>query len=281
MTAAATALGAIAALGVWLLCWGLTPRISPPLSTGLWKTLWARWAAVPSRRRWWIAGALLAGMLVAAWSGFLLAVVFIPALLVGVPFVLGAPPSRELALLAALDRWVRLLATSIGTGKSIRDAIFSTRSQVPVVLQEPVGRLCLRLDQRTPTREALLRFADDLDAADGDAVAAALAIAAARGGIGTRATLDALSATLQDRLRALREVSRERAKPRAVVRQVTTVTLVVILGAVLLNGRFFSPYTTPLGQAIAFALATAYAGCLLVLRARTVPAPAPRFLRGS
>lgn len=280
MTAAAAALGALLVGGVLLVWVGLTPRISPPQSTGLWKTLGTRWEAVPAARRWWVVGSLVLGVAIAAITGFLLAIVLIPALVVGVPYLLSAPPSRELELLAGLDRWVRLLATSIGTGKSIRDAIFATRSQAPEVLREAVDRLAARLDQRTTTREALLRFADELDSADADAVAAALAIASSRGGIGTRATLEGLSATIQDRLRALREVATERAKPRVVVKQVTTITLVVIVGAVLLNGQFFAPYASPVGQVIALVLAAAYAGCLVVLRRMTTPEPAPRFLRG-
>lgn len=280
MTAAAAALGALLVGGVLLVWVGLTPRISPPQSTGLWKTLGTRWEAVPAARRWWVVGSLVLGVAIAAITGFLLAIVLIPALVVGVPYLLSAPPSRELELLAGLDRWVHLLGTSIGTGKSIRDAIFATRSQAPEVLREAVDRLAARLDQRTTTREALLRFADELDSADADAVAAALAIASSRGGIGTRATLEGLSATIQDRLRALREVATERAKPRVVVKQVTTITLVVIVGAVLLNGQFFAPYASPVGQVIALVLAAAYAGCLVVLRRMTTPEPAPRFLRG-
>ncbi|NLE98856.1 MAG: hypothetical protein GX596_12850 [Propionibacterium sp.] len=223
---------------------------------------------------------MLAGVAVAAITGFLLAIVLVPALTIGVPYLLSAPASREVDLLAALDRWVRLLSTTIGTGKSIRDAIFATRAQSPQTLRPAIDRLCARLDQRWTTRDALIQFADELDSADSDAVAAALAIASSRGGVGTQATLTGLSDTIQDRLRALREVATERAKPRTVVKQVTTITLVVLVSAVLFNPRFFEPYLTPLGQLIALALAVAYGGCLVVLRRKAVPPPAPRFLRG-
>ncbi len=280
MSAAAAGAGAIVGLGVVLVVTGLVPRSAPPQSTGLWKSLWRAWEARPLPWRWWCALSLVSGVCWAALTGFVLAVVLVPATALGVPYLLGAPPSRELDLLAALDRWVRLLATSIGTGKSIRDAVFATRAQVPPLLRGPVERLCVRLDQRTTSRDALLHLADELESADADAVCAALAIAASRGGIGTRATLQALSLTIQDRLRALREVAAERAKPRAVVRQVTVITLAVVVGAVVLNPAFFAPYRSPLGQVIALALAAGYAGCLLVLRRLTTPPPAPRFLRG-
>lgn len=280
MTGAAAAAGALVALGLVLLVAGARRTDRAQQSTDLWKTLPTAWSRIPERRRWWVLGSLAAGVVVAATTGFVLGIVLIPAVLIGVPALLSEPPSREIDLLAALDRWVRLLATSIGTGKSIRDAIFSTRAQAPAILRDPVDRLCVRLDQRWTTRDALLRFADELDSADADAVAAALAIASSRGGIGTQATLTGLSNTIQDRLRALREVATERAKPRTVVRQVTVVTLAVLVVAVAFNARFFEPYRTPLGQLIAAALALAYAGCLVVLRRKATPPPAPRFLRG-
>lgn len=280
MTLAAAALGGLVAFGLVLVVLGWTSPPPPPQSTSLWKTLWTRWESIPLRRRSWVVGSVVAGFAVAAITQFLPAIVLIPALVIAVPWLLGEPPTRELDLLAGLDRWVRLLSTSIGTGKSIRDAIFATRAQAPEAIRDAVDRLCARLDQRATTKDALLRFADELDSADADAVAAALAIASTRGGVGTRATLMGLSDTIQDRLRALREVATERAKPRAVVRQVTTITLTVIVGAVVLNGPFFEPYLTPIGGVIALTLAACYAGCLLMLRRMSTPPPAPRFLRG-
>ena len=124
-------------------------------------------------------------------------------------------------------------------------------------------------------------MADELSSADADAVLAALAISSSRGGVGTRTTLSALSDNTQDRLHALREISTERAKPRAVVRQVTIITLVVLGGSLLLGGNFFEPYRSPLGQVLAAGLAFAYVGALVMLRRRTITEPTARFLRGA
>ncbi len=218
-------------------------------------------------------------MLATVVTGWLPALLLVPAVTIVIPLLLMAPPHREVDLLAALDRWVRLLATSLSSGKSIRDSIFATRQQVPPALVGAVSRLCARLDQRWSMRDALFAMADELGSADADAVVAALAIAAGRGGTGTRATLAALSDNTQDRLRALREIAAERAKPRVVVRQVTFITLGVLGAALLFNAQFFAPYSSPLGQLIATTLALAYLGCLVVLRRQTVPPMAPRFLR--
>ena len=228
---------------------------STALSTGLWTRIATLWRGLPRAHRLWVVVSVGAGVLAAVASGWLLALVLLPAVAIVVPLLLSAPPNREVEVLAGLDRWVRVVATSLSSGKSIRDAVFSTRHQVPDVLADPVARLCTRLDQRWTMRDALFAMADELESADADAVVAALAIAASKGGAGARATLGALSDSIQDRLRALREIASERAKPRAVVRQVTLITLTVLAAAVVFNGRFFEPYTTPLGQIIAVALA--------------------------
>lgn len=278
----AALVGSTATLGLLLVVLGLrrTERDSSTgPSTGLWTRVAGWWTELPRTRRLWFGGALAVGVLTTVITGWLLALVLVPAVAIVIPLLLMAPPNREVEILAGLDRWVRIVATSLSSGKSIRDAIFTTRHQVPPVLNEPVARLCARLDQRWTMRDALFAMADELASADADAVVAALSIAAAKGGAGARATLSALSDSIQDRLRALRDIAAERAKPRAVVRQVTIITLAVLGAALLFSGPFFAPYGTPLGQVIAAVLAAAYLGCLMMLRRLTVPPMAPRFLR--
>lgn len=282
MTALAAAAGATLGLGVFLVIAGMrnVPRErSTELSPGLWTRVTRWWTNLSRPRRGWLLGAVAAGVVLAAATGWLAWLVLVPAVLVLVPFLLLEPPNREIEVLAGLDRWTRLVATSLTSGKSVRDAIYATRRQVPDVLDGPVGRLCARLEQRWSLRDALFAMADELNAADADAVVAALAIAGTRGGQGARDTLEALSDTIQDRLRALREVAAERAKPRVVARQVTAITLGVLGLALLLNSRFFEPYSTPLGQVLALCLASAFLGCLAMIRRRSIPPSAPRFLR--
>ena len=281
LTGAAVA-GCAVGAGILLVIVGLIPTVEQPRTrtaeqgrvTRWWKNQTPRW-------RWWAVAAMVLGIVVAVVSGWLAALVVIPAVLLVLPWLLSAPPNREVDLLAALDRWVRLVGTSITSGRSIRDAFFATRRQAPPLLEGAVTRLCTRLDQRWTIKDALLAMADELESADADAVIAAMVVASARGGGGVKATLDALSNTIQDRLRALREISAERAKPRAVARQVTVITLGVLGAALLFNSPYFVPYTTPIGQLLALGITTAYLSCLIILRRMTVPKMAPRFLRNA
>ncbi len=274
--------GVLVAGGVVLAIAGFnTPPAQPgPSSTGLWKTLVDSGTGGAIRRRWWqVLLALLAGSVAASVTGWPLLAVLIPAVGYGLPAILSAPANRDLALLEALDRWVRTLGSLLPTGRSILDAVRISVRQAPALLAPHLRLLVARLDDRWPIEQALLALADDLDNPDADAVVAALALAAERGGTGAGATLAALADNIQDRLRALREIETERAKPRFVVRQVTLITVVVLGLALLFGGDFFAPYGTDLGQVLLAVLVAAYLGSLLFLRRMTLPRPRQRILR--
>ena len=274
--------GALLVAGVILLVAGLGRRIpDAPVSRPWTVRLVARWRAMGARRRLWGVLCVGAGVVTGIWTGWLAAVVLIPLVLLGIPYLLSEPPNPEVEILAALDRWLRFLGPSIATGKSIRDAIITTRGQVPQVLTTPVARVVARLDLGWTTRDALIAMADELESADADGVLAALAIASSRGGIGARAMLAALAENTQMRLRTLREIAAERARPRAVVRQIVGITLAILVAVRWLSPGYFAPYGTPTGQFLALALTALYVGALLILRRRTLPKPAARFLRGN
>lgn len=274
--------GALLVAGVILLVAGLGRRIpDAPESRPGPVRLVARWRAMGARRRLWVVLCVGAGVVTGIWTGWLAAVVLIPLVLLGIPYLLSEPPNPEVEVLAALDRWLRFLGPSIATGKSIRDAIITTRGQVPQVLTTPVARVVARLDLGWTTRDALIAMADELDSADADGVLAALAIASSRGGIGARAMLAALAENTQMRLRTLREIAAERAKPRAVVRQIVGITLAILVAVRWFSPGYFTPYGTPTGQFLALVLTALYVGALLILRRRTLPKPAARFLRGN
>ena len=249
------------------------------LSTGLWKKVVDSSTGKAVRQRWWqLALAVAAGLVAATLVGWPLLAVLVPLVAYGLPMVLSAPSNRDLAVLEALDRWVRTLGSLLPTGRSISDAIRVSVAQAPALLAPHLRLLTARLDDRWTTGQALLALADELDSPDADAVLAALSLAAERGGTGASATLAALADNIQDRLRALREIETERAKPRIVVRQVTVITLVVLSLALLFGGTFFAPYGSALGQLLLAGLVVAYLGSLLFLRRLTLPRPRQRIL---
>ncbi len=226
------------------------------------------WESLPRRSRLWVNAVLLLAIgsaVVTSWAVLLPLVI---GLGLGVPWALSTPPEPEIEDLAALDRWLRLLGPSIGTGKSIRDAILVTSRHAPERLRGFLGRVVSRIDLGWTTRDALLVMADEMDSPEADGPLAALALASARGGVGSRALLTALTDHTRDRLRATREIAAERLKPLLVVRQVVAVTLVILAGMVAFSPGYFRPFGSPLGQLLAAGLVLLYVGSLLMLRSR-------------
>lgn len=237
------------------------------------------WRQLTKVRRVWLVAVLVASVVVFSLTGWVAALVLVPFAGLALPTLLRDPGNRDIELLQVLDRWVRGLAASLPTGKSLSDAIRSTAGQAPAIIAPTVRRLIIRIDERWSLRDALLSMADELASADADAVVAAMVIAAERGGIGATTTLNALSDTIQHRLGAAREIEAERAKPRIVVRQVTLVTLVTIAGAALLGPSYFEPFSGPVGQVLVVALGLAYFGSLLGLRRLGIPRSRDRILQ--
>jgi tight adherence protein B len=223
---------------------------------------------------------MIIGCLIAMLTGWLILIVVLPLLALGLPYLLILPKPRDIQLLEALDRWVRSLAATLGTGKSITDAIRISRRTAPPLLAHEVSLLVTRLNNRWETRDALMRFADAIDSPDADGVVAALILASSRGANGASVTLQALADSIQAQLKGRRVIEVERSKPYVVVRQVTVISLSTFVLVFLLSPDFFAPYRTPLGQALLSALLIIYFASLLLMRRKAHQPDRPRILVG-
>ncbi|WP_342372455.1 type II secretion system F family protein [Propioniciclava soli] len=226
MTTAAVVLASMLTIGgiVLILAWSFgvvgVPG-SASFSTGLWTKVVDKYQHIPRRTLVLTGVSTVAAVLVTVWTGWPLMLVVVPLAVVGLPHLLSAPRNVEIELLGALDRWVRGMTATMATGKSITDALRLSARQAPPELSDSMVLLVRRLDDRWTPSDALRALADELDSADADTVIASLILAVQRGGSGAIVTLAALADSVQERLRALREVEAERAKPRAVVRHRT------------------------------------------------------------
>jgi tight adherence protein B len=245
--------------------------------------IWARATRRPvgprgRRRDVVLAASLVAGFLITAVTGWVIALVLLPVLTLGLPYLLSAPKPRDVELLEAMDRWVRSLAATLATGRSITDAIRISLRTAPPLLVDELAVLVLRLNNRWETRDALVNFADALDSPDVDGVVAALMLATSRGTNGASVTLQALADSIQAQLKARRVIEVERSKPYVVVRQVTVISLLTLVGVFVLSPTFFEPYRTPLGQILLSALLVLYFGSLLLMRRKAAQRGRPRVL---
>ena len=280
MTALVAALyGALVTAGVLGVIASLRPRpVAPPTNPRRTAALRRRVRKIPTRTRVLALVGFGAGALVAVLSGWLVAVVAIPLAVVGLPSLLRSPAeTAQIERLEAMAEWTRNLAGVLTVGVGLEQALVATLRSTPEPIKPEVSRLVARLRARWSTEDALLKFADELDDATGDLVAAYLILGARRRGAGLASVLQGLAESVADDVTARRKVEADRAKPRATARNVTLITLGV-LGFLAFNGQFMAPYGTPLGQALLAVLLGAYAGTLVWLRRMSVGEPLPRFL---
>ena len=100
----------------------------------------------PTARQHEVAGATLillislaVGFVIAALTGWVVAIILTPLLALGLPYLLVLPKARDVELLEALDRWVRALAATLATGKSVTDAIRISRRTAPPLIADEIG----------------------------------------------------------------------------------------------------------------------------------------------
>jgi tight adherence protein B len=247
----------------------------------VWATVSRRPAGSRGRRRDVILLlSVITGCTAAMLTGWLILIVVLPLLALGLPYLLILPKPRDIELLEALDRWVRSLAATLATGKSITDAIRISRRTAPPLLADEINLLVTRLNNRWETRDALMRFADAIDSPDADGVVAALILASSRGANGASVTLQALADSIQTQLKGRRAIEVERSKPYVVVRQVTVISLSTLALVFAFSPSFFAPYRTPLGQVLLSVLLIIYIASLLLMRRKARQPDRPRILVG-
>jgi Flp pilus assembly protein TadB len=230
------------------------------------------------RRQLVLLLALAGGLLAWLVTGLALMVLAVPVAVVGLPRLLGTPPSAaRIDRLEALEEWTRNLAGVLAVGVGLEQAITASLRSTPTAIGPQVATLVARLSARWNTDAALRAFADDLDDATGDLVAASLILSARRRGAGLVAVLEGLAASVADDVRTRRAIEADRAKPRSTARAVTFITLGVLV-LLALNKTYVQPYTSASGQALLAVLLSAYVGALVWMRQMTIGRPTARFL---
>jgi tight adherence protein B len=254
-----------------------TPETSDrPRGTG--PVLAGRFARVSRRTRMLLLVGVGVGVVVALLTGWVIAVMLGPAVVAGLPVLLSAPPAAaRVGRLEAMEEWTRSLSGVLSVGVGLEQALMATVRSTPDPIRPEVTRLVARLRARWSTEDALRVFAEELDDATGDLVAANLILGARRRGAGLASVLEGLAESVAADVRARREIEADRAKPRTTARLVTLITIGV-LAVLALTGSYIDPYRSPLGQLILVVLLAAYVATLVWMRRMAAGAPLPRFL---
>jgi tight adherence protein B len=241
-------------------------------------------SARPSRRRQanrLHLGALAVGVVLLLTTGWPVAAVAAAGAVVFVPKVLGGSKASKqtIALSDALADWTRRLADLISSGAagSTRDALRRSLSSAPEPIAPAVTNLVTRMGPQG-VEPALRQFAREVDDPAADKIAMVLILRERNGGPGLAEVLTALAADLDDRSRMVREVEAERAKPRANMRTIVVVTLVLVVGMTLFARTFLSGYSTALGQVALLLDVAVFGTALRWMRRLSDPPRAPRVL---
>lgn len=249
----------------------VSPRSKPPIRR--------RYTRITPRTRLLLLTGIGLGVLGWAITGWVLALAIAPVAAIGLPSLLAAPPAAsQITRLEAMEEWTRSLAGVLTVGIGLEQALVATLRSAPAPINPEVARLVARLRARWDTETALRAFADELDDATGDLIAANLILGARRRGAGLASVLEGLAESVAADVRARRQVEADRAKPRSTARWVTLISASVLV-VLALSGQYVEPYASPIGQVILVVLLAAYIATLIWMRHMATGKPPPRFLQ--
>lgn len=273
---------ALLGLGILLVVTGLRRRehaTSP--RTPLSQRLRLNDPRVAKHRRALLLGEILA-ILVAAATGMWILVLVVPVAIIGLPILVRrSPATSDVERLSDLEVWLRgMSGTLVGGALGIEDSLRASVPAAPISLRPGLTRLMARLGAGQSTDRALRAWADDMNDATFDQVAACFLLEAERRGGALSAVLCELADTVAEQTTALRQIEADRAAPRSTARYATIISLVLLIGLAL-TGSIVTWYTTPLGQVAAVVFASAWTACLLWMRKIGAGKPIPRFLPAS
>lgn len=171
----------------------------------------------------------------------------------------------DTTLVESLAVWTEQLRDTMAGASGLEQALAVTSQTAPDVLRPAVQRMSARLGFAT-LADSARSFAEDVDHALGDFVAAAL-ITAAENQVRDMGSLlghlaDCCRADVQMRTR----IWVARARLRSAVRIITVVVVSFILGLYLLNPSYLEPYGSPVGSLMLMLVSSMFGGALYLLR---------------
>lgn len=236
------------------------------------------WGRLPVRTQRLLIGSLVLGLVIALLTRWVIAIVLLPALVLGLPWLLGSGDAgHRIERLEAMEEWTRSLAGVLTVGVGLEQAIVATLRSAPKAIQPEVRLLAARLRARWATADALRAFADDLDDSTGDLLAANLLLGAQRRGAGLASVLESVASSVSEDVRARRMIEADRAKPRATARWVTVITMVV-LAILFFTGSYVEPYKSGIGQVVLALLLAMYVAALVWMKQMAKGRELPRFI---
>lgn len=284
MTVLGAAAGLTIAIGVVLVLWGLTPTPhtpqedpqSRPPSSAARRAQRAR-DRLSRRDKTLYGAALTVGVIVALVTGWLAAILIAPLLVWVAPLVWTRKNDTDVELLKALQAWSLRMASLIGTGHHLIEALTASLRSCPERIRPQVQMLIARIQAGQNTESALYHFADDIDDAAGDRIADALIHGARQDMAPLRQILTDAAAMVEDEIAGRRDIIQAQAGPRTETRWIS-ILFIGTLAALLLYPSTGAFYRSPPGGLIFIVLLSIAAACLTWIRRITTPIRPQRWL---
>ncbi|MCP3860332.1 MAG: pilus assembly protein TadB, partial [Phycisphaeraceae bacterium] len=175
----------------------------------------------------WIAGSVVAGVVVFASTGWPVAAVITAGIVIWLPRPLAARSSRhdESAKTEAIASWTEMIRDNIAGSAGLEQALIASSSVAPLAIASELRRFAARVD-RMSTVDALARLGADLDHPSADLVVVALVNAARMEARELGPLLGRLAETIRADVRMRLRVEVGRARIRTSARIVVATTLV-------------------------------------------------------
>ena len=225
--------------------------------------------------------AAAAGIATLAITGWPVAAVGVALGVWFVPSVLGGKKAaeRDITRTEAIGQWTRRLAELLRSGAagSLDAALRRSLPACPTAIASEVAALVSRMGPQG-IETALRTFCAEVDNRAAEKVAGALILRSRHGGAGLAEVLSGLADDLDDRVRMVREIEAERAKPRADTRTIVIATALLVIGEILFARRFLTPYSTVPGELAMVVVVGIFAVALRWLRRMSQPIRRPKVL---
>src|SRR5690606_2522831 len=200
-------------------------------------------AADHRRHRLVLASSTVAGA--AAWlaTGLPVLGLVCAAAVPGVPWLLagGAAERRAVARVEAVGDWTRRLRDGAGTGAGLQAAILAAAATAPQPLAGQVRHLAAPPPAGRPAPPAPAAFPDEIDAAVGDQIVAALLLHLRDRGDKLGAVLSSIADAAAKEVGMRKEADAERASARFSIRFMTGFSVLVVAVAAF-SGDYMRPY---------------------------------------
>lgn len=167
-------------------------------------------------------------------------------------------------LIESLAIWTEQLRDTMAGSSGLEQAVTVTAQTAPELLRPAVQRMSARLGF-APLPDSARQFADDVDHALADFVAAALITASENQVRDMGSLLGHLAECCRSDVQMRTRVWVARARLRSAVRIITIVVVVFVLGLYLLNPTYLEPYGSSSGVVALLIIGSLFAGALHLL----------------